>query len=116
MVVAVLILALVAAGCAVSAPVTCSDEAFDPPPTLTCEAAVSVARQQLLDVAGVTALRFEYEICPPNARCIFVPGSVGTVIATLAGGEEVSVFVSVDPEGIAHAEEPQPIPSAEPIP
>lgn len=105
-----------AAGCAFTDPVTCSDEVLDPPPTLSCEAAVAAARQQLSAVGGVTALRFEYEICPPNARCIFVNGAMGVVLATLASGEELSVFVSVDPEGIVRAEEPQPIEPSEPTP
>jgi hypothetical protein len=98
---------LVSAGCALTAPVTCDDTAFDPPAPLTCDAAIAAARQQLSDVAGVTALRFDYDVCPPNARCAFPLGATGNVIASLSDGTELGVFVSIDPEGIVRAEEPR---------
>ena len=103
---AVLAIVIAAPGCAIADPATCP-EALDPPAMLTCDAAVSAARQRLSNVAGVTALRFEYASCPPNARCRYPDGANGNVIATLDDGREVGVFVGVDPAGVLLAEEPR---------
>jgi len=102
--------------CATLAPVTCGGAEMDPPPRLTCDVALDAAREKLASVAGITALRFEYAICPPNARCMWPNGDVGTVTATLAGGDAVQALVHIDPEGIVQAGTPQPVmtPAAEP--
>jgi hypothetical protein len=104
---AALVVILTATGCALAAPVTCGDFPLDEPPALTCDAAVAVARPQLSGVAAITALRFQYDVCPDNARCVFPFGATGNVIATLSDGTELGVFVSVDPEGNVRAEEPR---------
>jgi hypothetical protein len=101
------ILAVAIGACAISAPVTCPLETFDPPAPLTCEAAVDAARQQLASVSGVTGLRFEYSRCPPNARCVFPDGATGNVIATLSDGRELGLFVGIDPDGLVQADEPR---------
>lgn len=102
-----LVLLLGGAGCAVTAPVTCGEFPLDERPALACDAAVAAARQPLAGVASVSALRFEYDVCPANARCAFPFGATGNVIATVSDGTEVGVFVSVDPEGNVRAEEPR---------
>jgi len=102
-----LVVLLSATGCALTAPVTCGAFPLDEPPVLTCDAAVAVARPQLSGVSGVTALRFEYDVCPDNARCAFPFGATGNVIATLSDGTELGVFVGVDSEGTVQAEEPR---------
>jgi len=110
------VVATAVGGCAATAPVTCAENDFDPPAALTCDAAITAARQQLSAVAGVNGLSFEYQICPANARCAFASGEIGYVIATLAGGEQLSVTVYVDPDGVVQAEEPQPLVTSEPEP
>ena len=107
LVTAAMIVLMGGAGCALTAPVSCGNFPLDEPPALTCDAAVAAARQQLSAVTGVTALRFEYDVCPANARCAFPFGATGNVIATLSDGTELAVFVSVDPEGNVRAEEPR---------
>ena len=105
--------------CAFTAPVTCPEDQFDDPPTdapalLTCDVAVAAARPSLAGVAGITALRFEYSNCPPNARCPAPSGHVGAVIATLGGGDELYVMVRIEEDGSVHIEEPQHIDPHEP--
>jgi hypothetical protein len=99
--------AMALAACAAAAPVACELIDLDSPP-LTCDAAVSAARPRLATTIGVTELRFQDEECAPDAaRCPFLFGTAGNVIATLGDGREVAIFVSVDDEGSLHAEEPR---------
>jgi len=109
---------LLASGCATLAPATCETPEFNPPARLTCEAAIAAARGQLATVDGVTALRVDYVgvKCPDNARCMAPNGDFANVIATLAGGEELSVAVSIDDAGVVQAQEPQPFEVIPPIP
>lgn len=93
--------------CAATAPVTCPVGDVDPEPQLSCEAAVNAARAQLASSAGVAALRFEYDVCPENARCAIPFGAAGNVIASLGDGTEVAVFVSIDADGTVRAEPPR---------
>ena len=105
--IAMLIAAVALAGCADAAPVACELIDLDSPP-LTCDAAIDAARPRLVTTIGVTELRFEYDECAPNAaRCPFLFGTAGNVIATLGNGREVAVFVSVDDDGTLRADEPR---------
>ena len=106
-----------AAGCAFTEPVTCPDEALFSAPALTCEAAVAAARPKLSGTTGITALSFDYAICPPDARCRFPGGASGTVVATLEDGRRVGVFVGVDPNGAVLTEPPRLLtPPPQPMP
>jgi hypothetical protein len=100
-------LALGIGGCALTAPVTCPVDSFDPPAPLSCDAAVEAARQRLASVADIASLRFEYIACAANARCVAPDGATGNVIATLGDGTELAVFVGIDPDGVVHAAEPE---------
>ena len=109
---------VLASGCATLAPATCETPEFNAPARLTCEAAIAEARGQLATVDGVTALRVDYGDvnCPDNARCMAPNGDFANVIATIAGGEELSVAVSIDDAGVVQAQEPQPFEVIPPIP
>lgn len=57
----------------------------------------------------MTALRFQYDECAPNAeRCEFLFGTAGNVIASLGDGREVAAFVSIDDAGAVTADGPRP--------
>jgi hypothetical protein len=100
---------ITAAGCSGSAPLSCELAETDPPPELDCGEAVRAADEQLRGIIGVTALRFEYEECAPGAgACAFLFGTAGNVIAELADGREIAVFVSVDPTGAVRADAARP--------
>jgi hypothetical protein len=106
-----------AAGCAFNEPVTCPDEALFSAPALACEAAVDAARPRLSGTSGITALSFDYAMCPPDARCRFPDGASGTVVATLEDGRRVGVFVGVDPNGAMLTEPPRLLtPPPQPMP
>ncbi len=115
---AVVLAAVVVGACALNAPVTCEEVDRDPPAPLTCAAAVNAARAQLATIPGVTALRFQYDVCAPNApRCEFLFGTAGNVIASLSDGREVAVFVSIDDDGVVNADAPRPFaPQSQPTP
>jgi hypothetical protein len=99
---------VVIGGCGVNVPVTCEEIERDPPAPLSCDAAVDAARVQLAQVGGITALRFQYDECAPNAqRCAFLFGTAGNVIATLGGGREIAVFVGIDDAGAVRADAPR---------
>ena len=105
------------AACAYTEPVTCPDEALFSAPALTCEAAVTAARPRLSGTTGITALSFDYAICPPDARCRFPSGASGTVVATLDDGRRVGVFVGIDPNGAVLTEPPRLLtPPPQPMP
>jgi hypothetical protein len=110
--------AVVIGGCALNAPVTCEEADRDPPAPLTCNAAVNAAWARLAAIPGVTAIRFQYDECAPNApRCEFVFGTAGNVIASLSDGREVAVFVSIDDDGAVSAGAPRPFaPQSQPTP
>lgn len=95
-------------GCAATAPVTCEQVVRDPPPPLSCEAAVDAAQLPLAGLTRVTALDFVYDECAPNAaRCEFLFGTAGNVIATLDDGQKVAAFVSIDEGGAVRVGEPR---------
>ena len=71
--------------------------------------ALAAARTKLMAVAGIRELSFDYDSCPPNARCPGPTGDEGEVIATLPTGEQLSVIVRVGVDGIVRAEEPVPV-------
>lgn len=99
---------VVMGGCGLNAPVTCEEIERDPPAPLSCDAAVDAARAQLAQVGGITALRFQYDECAPNApRCEFLFGTAGNVIATVGDGREVAVFVGIDDAGAVRADAPR---------
>ena len=99
---------LVMGGCGLNAPVTCEEIERDPPAPLSCNAAVDAARVQLAQVGGITALRFQYDECAPNAaRCEVLFGTAGNVIATLGDGREVAVFVGIDDAGTVRTDAPR---------
>jgi hypothetical protein len=100
--------ALVMGGCGLNVSVTCEQIERDPPAPLSCDAALDAARVQLAQVGGVTALRFQYDECAPNARrCEFLFGTAGNVIATLGDGREVAVFVRINDAGEVRADAPR---------
>lgn len=105
----ILVTAFMLAACAARAPVACEVIERDPPPPLSCEAAVTAARGQLAAVVGVSELSFQYDECAPDAdRCAFLFGTAGNVIATSSDGREIAVFVSIDGDGVVRAGGPRP--------
>ncbi len=109
-----LIAAVALAGCslfAVSPRAECDDPGqFQPPPTLSCDAAVDAALESLSSHPPITALQFVYGvICPANARCGPRAGNDGTVIITFGDGAQQSVVVWLDGTRMT-VEEPQPYP------
>lgn len=78
-------------------PPECDTARFDPPPTLTCEAAVTAALDSLPSHGPIAALQFlSGSLCPPNARCMPPDGSAGTVIITYGHGAQQSVYVRLE--------------------
>ena len=104
-----IVAAILAAGCAPLAPATCDPPPFDPPGRLTCGVVVAAAREQLAGVAGVTRLEVLWRGCPPNARCAGHNGNSAGVIATIAEGRQVFVWVVINQSGGVQAEPPQPV-------
>lgn len=104
-----IVLASLASGCATLAPATCDPPQFDPPGRLTCEVVVAAAREQLVGVAGVTRLEVLWRGCPPNARCVAHNGNSAGVVATVAEGRQVFVWVVINQFGGVQAEPPQPV-------
>ena len=101
--------AILASGCATVAPATCDPPQFDPPGRLTCEVVVAAAREQLAAVAGVTRLEVLWRGCPPNATCFGHSGNSAGVIATIAEGRQVFVWVVINQAGGVQADPPQPV-------
>ena len=78
-------------------PPDCDAARFEPPPQLSCEAAVQAAADSLAASSKITAVSFQYgSLCPPNARCLAAMGNAGTVIVTFADASQVFVFVHID--------------------
>jgi hypothetical protein len=98
------------AGCVSLAPASCDESIeFEPPARLTCEIAIAAARGQLIGVAGITQLSFDFDHCPPNARCAASIGDSGEVIATLTSGDQLMVLVRIGEDGVVRADEPIPV-------
>jgi len=101
--------AVLASGCDLNAPVSCEEVERDPPPSLSCDAAVNGARPQFAGLAGLTAVRFQYDECAPNAaNCAFLFGTAGNVIAQLVDGRELAMFVSIDEDGAIRVQPARP--------
>jgi hypothetical protein len=85
-------------GSAASPTIDCADPAdFDPPPELTCSAAVTAAREVLPAGAGtITTISFSYGAwCPPGRECGPVQPFGGYVVFRFADG--TATFVTVSP-------------------
>ena len=99
---------------AVASPeVVCDSSQWQPPPTLTCPAAIAAAISAL-GPAHPPILRATFRwggLCPPGAPCAPSTGDDGVVIFDLASGPPVFVYVNTATGGAAAASSPAPYPS-----
>jgi len=102
--------AILASGCGLNVPVSCEEVERDPPPPIGCDAAVDAARPQFAGLAGLTAVRFQYDECAPDAaNCAFLFGTAGNVIAQFVDGRELAMFVTIDEDEAVRVQAPRPI-------
>jgi hypothetical protein len=85
-----LVAVLLTGSCAAAVPATCDDSVWNPPPELSCDEAITVARAQYATTPGITGLTVQYGgICPPGAHCQIPRGNQATVGASIAGGVQL---------------------------
>jgi hypothetical protein len=107
-----LVAVLLTGSCAAAVPATCDDSVWNPPPELSCDEAITAARAQYATTPGITGLTVQYGgICPPGAHCQIPRGNQATVGASIAGGVQLYVTVTVGEDGIVRADAPQPVPT-----
>jgi len=95
--------------------VSCSDTRFDPPPVLTCGAAVAVATTALPFLhPRIVSIEFAWGgWCPPWARCALIRTTDrGYVIFRFVSGDPLLVNVAIDEmTGAATVTDSEPLPS-----
>jgi hypothetical protein len=89
-------------GCGWLVPASCADASdFDPPPRLTCGAALAAARPHVAARTDVVDLQFQYSVCVPNAaRCPLTNNDTGSVVAELGDGGYLLVVVEWTRDGV----------------
>lgn len=79
--------------------IECDNAQIDPPPVLTCEAAVEAAIRQVGDPGAVDVATFHYgRPCAPNERCAPMTTQAGYVVIQLRDGQCAFVSLLVGPE------------------
>jgi len=104
--------------CAGSAIPRCSTAGMEPQPELTCEMAIRAVRDRLTFVSGVDDFEVRYGgFCPPDVDC---PGlsdrTSARVYVDMASGEELTMTVTLHPDGAVVATEPERVPGPTPLP
>jgi hypothetical protein len=96
-----------------SASVVCDTTQFQPPPALTCHAAIAAAESALAPGhPSIVHEEFRWGgLCPPGAPCVPPMPGAGIVIVEFAAGPPVFVYVSTDAAGVVAASAPEPYPS-----
>jgi hypothetical protein len=93
--------------------ISCSETRFDPPPKLTCGAAVAAATTAL-PFLHPRIVRIEFDWggwCPPNARCAATNPTFAHVIFRFVSGDPLLVHVVIDEAtGAVSVTESSPLP------
>lgn len=115
---ALVIAAVVAAGCSAQAIARCSTNGMEPQPELTCEMATRAVRDRLSLVRGVDDFEIRYGgFCPPDADC---PGlsdrTSARVFVDLESGEQLTMTVTLHADGSVQATAPERVPGPTPLP
>lgn len=110
--------AVLVGGCSAPATARCTTEGMDPQPELTCDMAIRAVRDRINLVSAVDEFEVRYGgFCPPDAIC---PGlsdrTSARVYVDMESGEELTMTVTLQPDGSVAVTESEGAPGPTPLP